>query len=451
MAIDKFINDYLDGTISQNDDQEFRELLENDISAQEEFDLMISLHTMLKEDAKSIVVPKTLEEKVEQRILASYLRMTSLKNTSKGKSLAYALAVFLLLFVFSISNIKEGTVVQNTSYFVSQILRQQDLLEHQVKALTEEPGTGPNSTQLNNFYANRISLKIESPENTSLKEIQQSSIEKRSISDISLEPLNTIAEVNQIILDPFSSEFIPINRKTVASSFKDNLILNFPTMETFGRSIHFKLPSNLQEKWANGIALSCFSSFPLMKFGYDQQNIKSFSSFSQSVGYQIGNNFRLGMEFGYFDFDYQKMTTILVPAIQAPAKEKKIFEAAIDKKNTDAVILTNGEDNTHPRYIQINVPINRRYQHYWGSLFVDYEYLVLNQMSLVGRINIGATSDGFLGGVVLLAEFQPISGISLNFGVENKTYWSSMPVDANSWKNILSLVYGVSVKFNLNN
>ncbi len=451
MAIDKFINDYLDGTISQNDDKEFRELLENDISAQEEFDLMILIHSMLKEDAKSIVVPKTLEKKIEQRILASYLRVASLKNTSKGKSLAYALAAFLLLFVFSISNIKEGTVVQNTSYFVSQILRQQDLLEHQVKALEEETSTGQNSTQLSNFYANRISLKIESPNNSSFKEIQQSSVEKSSIPDKSLEPLNTIAEVNQIILEPFSSEAIPTKRKLIASSFKDNMILNFPTMETFGRSIHFKLPNYLQEKWSKGIALSCFSSFPLKKFGYNRQNIRSFSSFSQSLGYQIGNNFRLGMEFGYFDFDYQKMTTILVPAVQAPAKEQKIFEVAIDKKNTEAVILTNGEDNTHPRYIQVNVPINRRYQHYWGSLFVDYEYYVFNQMSLVGRINIGATSDGFLGGLVLLAEVQPISGITLNFGVENKTYWSSMPVDANSWKSILSLVYGVSVKFNLNN
>lgn len=448
MGIDKFINDYFDGNLQPEEDKEFRELLENDLNAREEFDLMLSIHSILKEDAESIAVPKNLEQKVEERILANYLRMVSANSRANSRRIAYSLVAILVLFAFAIYNIDDGRVVFNNSYFLSEVLKQQELLQSQVPTIEENLGllainTSPNKKSI--LPPRRIEKDLSN--NLTTLEISSKQIEKEQVLLISKSRVDQslALEVN------FEKEGKILSSQNVKSNRLFSGYSSSVNSGSFYNGKNSNLVNFVNEIHTKGIALTGFSSFPLKKFGIDGKNVKSFSSFSQSIGYKVADNLRLGLEFGYFDYSYKKMTTILVPAIAVPAKERKIADKKIADKNYDAKILTNGEDNNFPSYVQVQVPIDRNYQHYWGSVFVDYEVPIARYLSVVSRLNVGATSDGFLGGVVVFSEFQPINGVTFNFGIENKSYWSSLPSDKYSLKSILGIVYGLSIKLNLEN
>ncbi|MFN3305646.1 MAG: hypothetical protein ACK42Z_00480, partial [Candidatus Kapaibacteriota bacterium] len=202
---------------------------------------------------------------------------------------------------------------------------------------------------------------------------------------------------------------------------------------------------SLNEIQTDGVFISGYSTIPLNKFG----NVETFNTYSQGFGYRVGRNLRIGLEFGYFDFEYKDKVILLVPGMLSPAEERKIYTHTNEGKNREK-ILTNNEDGSYPSYVQVEIPANKKYQQYWGSLFYDYEY-PMRYASIVGRVKVGATSEGFLGGLGIFAEIRPIGNLSINFGIENKTFWSSTPNEANRWKNILSLVYGLSVNFKFNN
>ncbi|MFN3306838.1 MAG: anti-sigma factor family protein [Candidatus Kapaibacteriota bacterium] len=138
MGIDKFINDYIDGELTPEDDKEFRKLLEEDASAQEELDLTLKLISALREDAQSIVVPKSLAERVEQKALATYLKVVPPYTSAKSRRASVALAMLLLLFLLSIYTINDGRITSGNSFFVAQVFKQQDLLQKQIPTNTEE-------------------------------------------------------------------------------------------------------------------------------------------------------------------------------------------------------------------------------------------------------------------------------------------------------------------------
>lgn len=449
MGIDKFINDYFDGTLTPEDDKKFRDLLENNLEAREEFDLMLSIHSILKDDAESITVPKQLEEKVEQRLLASYLKIVSSQANRKNRRFVYALAFIVVLFFLTIFNIDDGRVVQNRSYFVSELLKQSSFLEEQVPLQVE-------SEELSTFQNSKSLSRPISTQNEHLKVTDNniSSIELTGLGETTY-PQNLIAVTEGFIN---KEELLNFNENRGSGFAVGSILQDKIYSEYLGSTVPFKFNIKQMDNsqfFANefttqGIALTGFSSLPVKKFGYNKENLKSFSSFSQSVGYRIGNNFRLGLEFGYFDFDYVQNTTILVPAIQSSAPERKIYTKSTDRKDNEAIILQNGEDFSYPSYVKVTVPIEKKYQQYWGSLFIDYEYPLSDYFSVVGRINIGATSEGFLGGVRMYTEFRPVNGISFNIGVENKSYLDKVQNETSSLKSIFSVVYGLSIKFDFN-
>lgn len=447
MGIDKFINDYFDGTLSPEDDKEFRDLLENDVNAQEEFDLMLSIHSILKEDAESITIPRQLQERVEQRVLATYLNIVSSKGIRNSRRFAYALALLVFFFFFSVFNIDDGKIVSNRSFFVSEILKQSSFLENKVPNLIENESPSIQNTK----YSLRRTLAQNEKLNTQnnfVATVETSSLQETFNPQKLITITDGIKNKEEMVLnfDDFGKPktfFNSISQNSLFSNY-----LGHTTLVRAGRIIIDNSHILANELPTQGIALTGFSSIPLKKYGYNKENLKSFSSFSQSLGYKIADNIRLGLEFGYFDFDYVQNTTILVPAINSPAPERKIYLKNIDGKGNDALILQNGEDNKYPTYVKVTVPIERKYQHYWGSLFVDYEYPLTKSISLVSRVNVGATNEGFLGGVRVFTEIQPLWGVSFNIGFENKSYWSRIQNEASSMKSIFSIVYGLSIKFN---
>ena len=465
MGIDKFINDYLDGSITPEDDKEFRDMLERDPLAKEEFDLMISTHALLKSDAESIRIPEDFQRKVEERILAQYLHIANVNYGSKTRKYAYSVLALLLLFVFAIYSINDGKLSSNYSLFWSEIAKQQDLLVSQVPSLDEQwiiSQGNIKSPKLSSYFSNNINArnrknsqrdeileqsrtmveaKSESPLVNSSKVVSQSPFLK--LNNIAFSTNNFVDKNNlkissgNIFVQPLNNLFLTRNFRG-SSEFDGNSI--FP-VQIVGKGT---LPYT--EYPTKGVLLSGFSSLPFAKFGFADVKLKSYSAFSQSFGYKISDNFRLGLEFGYFDFVFEHPTMILVPATISEAKESKIYSRIDKDKRQEENLLTNGNDFSNSNYVQVVVPIDRKFQIYWGSLFFDYIYPLTEYFSLAGRVNVGATNSGALGKVILFTEFQPIKGLAINLGVENKSYWLTLPSSSSSFKSEFGLVYGVSIK-----
>jgi hypothetical protein len=448
MGIDKFINHYLDGELTPDEDKEFRDLIDQDPNAREEFDMMLSIYSILKEDAESISVPQNLSQKVEERILASYLNISTPVQKPLKKRLSYAIASVCLLLLFGIQNINDGRLVSSNTLFVAEVIKQQELLENQVTMLQESNSESVRQVPIESN--SKEILKVTPEENVASVKITNSSAKSYYNKDLATSS------------QPDYSEFLDLsstinNEHNLLAQMQMPRVNYFTTKLSMPNPESVTLPKNgskfilASEIPSSGIALTGLSTIPLKKYGFEPLEVKSYGGFSQSVGYRIGNNFRVGLEFGYIDFVYSQMTTILVPAIRDYAPSKKIYAKSSEDKGPEAFILTNGEDNPTPKFIQVVVPIERKYQSYWGSLFVDYEYPLAKALSLVGRINLGATGEGFLGGLVLFAEIQPVYGITFNIGVENKSYWSAVPKSTYSMKNVIGLVYGLSIKLDINN
>ncbi|ROL55992.1 hypothetical protein D9V84_09590 [Bacteroidetes/Chlorobi group bacterium Naka2016] len=447
MGIDKFINEYLDGNLSHEEDKQFRDLIENDPTAREEFDLMMSIYSILKDDAESIAVPKNLEEKVEERILASYLKVVSINSQSRTRRFAYALVAFLIMFYFSIYEINDSKLANNNSYFLSEVLKQQEILQNQFQAF--ENIENASSTKIAQIKSKPSDVAgNETIENSNAKPTISFSSSQFEQKDNPLISNTNIDKANSIVFyRNGKSELVErasFSTRSLLSGYVSMPEVKFAHIGRIGN-----VPNFLDDVPTKGISLTSFSSFPLKKFGFDEIKVNSYSSFSQSVGYKIMGNFQFGIEFGYFDYDYQHTTKILVPALQNEATKIKIYDKNIKDKSYDAVVLTNSEENPYPRYVEVSVPIQRKNQYYWGSVFMAYEAPLAKYLSLVGKLNIGATNDGFLAGLAVYTKIEPAYGITLNFGLDNKSYWGSLPKDRNTLKSIFGLIYGVSINFDL--
>jgi len=467
MGIDKFINDYLDGTITPEDDKKFRELLAQDPLAKDEFDLMISTHSLLKSDAESIRIPPEFQKRVEERILAQYLQISRVNYGRKNRKYVYAVISFLLLLIFSIYPIDDGKISANYSFFWSEIAKQQDFLISQVPMLEEQNTRSiqnVSKSPTSNYYSS-LSISVQSRKRAlSVSSLLQSHTIDESKFDNSLVSSSKIVTRSSFVTPSYIS-FLPeelLSRNNDVQVGTGNTIVysinNLFTIQSYQGSIGFGgtstiIPQNIgkgslaySEYPAKGMLLSGFSSLPLFKFGFADIKLKSYSAFSQSVGYKISNNFRMGLEFGYFDFIYEHPTMILVPATITDAKASKIYSRYHNGKKQEENLLTNGNDFSNPNYVQVIVPIDRKFQHYWGSLFFDYVYPLSEYLSVAGRVNVGATNSGAIGKIILFAEFQPIKGLAINLGVENKSYWIALPVLSSSFKSEFGLTYGISIK-----
>lgn len=459
MGIDKFINDYLDGSITPEDDEKFRELLKQDPIAKEEFDLMVSIHSLLKEDAESIGIPKDLQQKVEDRILAQYLGISSFPCEKNPRKLIYSVITFLLIFILSINSISDKELLGNYFFFWSEIVKQKDLLISQVptlenQSLSVSPGNNSLITKVSNSYGKTDRLQqttFDASINSAVDEISNFRTKNNSLILVT----HSLGISNNISSIDAKSSFLSHRQRFIAYETKplsfnnQNFVQNefnsfqngLKIIENTNNNRFGKVFADYQTK---GILLSGFSVVPILKFGFSDLKIKSYSAFSQSLGYKISDGFRLGLEFGYFDFLYEHSTTILVPATVVEPESRKIYTYN-QEKNKDNFILTNGGESPYPNFVQVVVPVERKYQIYWGSLFLDYVYPVSRYLSIAGRLNFGATSEGALGKVLLITEFQPISGIAINFGLENKSYWSGIG-GYSSIKNEIGFVYGISLK-----
>lgn len=459
MSLDKYINDYLDGNLTPEDDEKLRELMSNDFSAKEEFASMLSIHSLLKSDAESVSLPKELEESVEERVLANFLRLAPIvEHRRLARSRAFVSAFATIFFIlFAMYVIDDGPLTKSSVIFLSELNKQEQMLWDSYPTDVN----GKNHQSLANLPSSSMPEKKEYrfPPAIAYNPQQESKISEPNVVALPVEQT-----FNNQTLDNIDSETVTFatikpeslpNDFSFARNFNNRLlqsrIANEPWLTEKPVKFFSQFNRNLPfvEFHTDELLVSIFSSSDIMKFGMQNVRTQGLGSFSQSIGYKISKNQRFGMEFGYSEFSWSENSVITVPlsTIEAPHRTITTIKNS-DTKGYDQ-ILTNGEGSSNPLYVQIPVQLQRERQVYWGSLFYEYYYPFERVVTFAGRLNLGATSDGPFGALRLYSEIEPVRGVALNLGVESRTLWARIPYQQKgSFRTSIGLIYGLSLKFN---
>lgn len=450
MGIDEFINKYLDGELTPEEDAEFRDLLAKDPLAAEHFHSMLFLHSLLKNDSENIKIPSDFEDKVEARLLGSYLRMIpqiEKRRFQRRKILYFTIVLFISLF-FYVLDINDGKISSSSSMFLSELSKQEDFLRNLLQ--------GQDGTKEKLFKSsNSVALKSRNIL------LAHSNIHDNKLSKYVSNQPDLIIKSNNIASNLTLLKSGVFARKVEPELVNGGTSFNFNANDKFyqfSKSYHvnnsnffgknFDVTLSQINLFVSGVHFSSFASNDLFTFGEENVQSKGFANFAQSIGYSISERFRLGIEFGYAELAFDRQTEILVPnSLEAP--RVKLYERFQKKgfaSNQILAVESSFEGNSD-NFARVPIDVNFSQRLIWGGIFFEYLIPLNNFIYLVGRTTIGSIYNGFYGFARFFGEIGPVSGLSIIFGTEGKTMWMQFPISSKSgFRTSLGLLYGVKFK-----
>lgn len=442
MKLDELISKYLDGELSYKEDEQLRNLLKQNPEAKAEFDTAVLLHSAIREDAQKIQTPPDLLKNTEDVILLRILSASEQPLVSKDKR-RYIAWIPALSFIFAIFMIA-------TIFFVTNSNKDQQNIREIARIIENIPSSSQLTAQ-NQFLTTAVQNKslIPSINNTSnnpkLNEIISDTQSKTTINDniFSFTKNMDAFEQHQVVLmeNNLNNQTSFSNDYSATIQYQSNnseLTTNRQIFTALNNSIAKSNNFNFKTTTIPNLNLSLLDNFntPVnLSTMYSTNNFsksnKKFTTLSQSVGYDCSENLAFGLEFGYTNYTYDRITTIKVP-VSAGALNSKL-EVGNNVEQTGDFI-----------YLPVN--LEQDYNQYWVSTFMDYNILSINPISLNTRVGAGFSGIGGLFYSRLLTEIELYNGIFLNIGGEVKSFKG---LGHNAEKQFIttgSVIYGIQLK-----
>lgn len=453
MEIDDFINKYLDGELTPDEDAEFRELLAQNSSAAEHFHSMLLLHSTLKEDAENIKLPINFEEIVEERLLASFLQM--IPHIEFRKSRARKRAIFLmslfLFFLFFVLNIQDGKISSSYSIFLSELWKQEDVLRNIVQNQAQ-------NEIIESFSQTNFNVPSKSYKN--YKSNARYQISSLNVPNINVQTLGehiekTASKLNSLdLVETFPIADNKFSNDEIRSIWQNRNFLQLQEL-AYSRGINvtrnrFKNDFPQLNFFASGVYFSTLNSNDLISFSKGNVKSKGFSNFAQSVGYSVAKGFRLGIEFGYSELSFDQRTEILIPvnSFEAPKVKLSDIHKRKDYSRDNALANESGSDDGGKNFVRVPIDITLSQRIIWGAIFFEHLFPVNNILCTVSRVSIGSADGGLFGSIRFFGEIEPVNGVSLIVGTEGKTMWIRTPISSKAGlRTSFGFLYGISFKF----
>lgn len=441
MKIEKLISAYLDGELSRDEDKELRKLINEDPDTKSSFDSYVDMHIAIKEDSDNIQPPEDLVRDTEDLVMMKILNKANNTEVVKSKKnrpvytyLAAASVIILLGFVFRIND--SGII---NRYFNSDV---ETISNYSIDNLN--PETFDVSVPKGSVFANQS--KIESNEaKIILNEKSAKSAEQIQLSENFATSVNNSYSVNEDLSmlnnyeEPVADEpnrinsFVTKDRNLLSVLItmpdSDNIRENsFVTQSTaFPDDINIPIYINSQ----NRIRLTSFVSNGLVSSGLNNKNNKSVTNYSQSISYHSSKKVSYGLEIGYLEFtsDNNLVQT-------QGGGNSSVVASSVEVLNP----------SNEGKFVPTLLPVKIDNQLFWGSVFVNYNILNLNRLSLEGRLGVGGTSHGPLGYGRLFTKIKLLDGIYLSAGTEGKLFiynYNGNDVTGSD----LSFIYGLQFAF----
>lgn len=436
MNLDQLISQYLDGELTESEDLELRNLLRENKSFKEEFDSAVELHHAIQEDAKSIEAPRDFLNKVEDNILMNIISSsdTTIKNQPLIKSKRrrrYAFNSILSFAVITFLFISSQEFSDNYIGIFPELTENENVIRNQPEAINSEDikistvdSVEITKSQTNDFYSNLdLNLtKVELVENNiDLAQLQMMD------NYYHIERDNLIPIADNLTERSLSKNIRSEDIKKAA--FSQSYELSSISLSSSGISNHpmanynqFSMPA----KSRISIELGSFMSSEFENTGFTNNLNSQIVNLSQSFSYSIDDKSKIGLEFGYAQFDYNNTVTLDIP---------------VENFNVESSVEVPGGEN-----LVINTPVNvrRELNSYWGSLFYDRELYEINNLSITGRIGAGSSMEGLLGYSRLLVSYRLFNFLKISAGTEARLQGLNIDGLTNSpYTGTYSLIYGI--------
>ena len=467
MNLEDLISKYLDGELTQQEDETLRMMISRDDYAREKFYAAVSLHLEVSHDAETIETPKDLledtEDKVLMRILGDAPPAAAAETESSGffrpaLAMAASVAVFLILGVLTISDMQDvpfgnnfaGINTDNESAAAETVMNETVPSAETVPASADESiSTGSNAA--GSRLSEPAAVSIEAPASFAVmpEEIpDENPVLLAAVSDLPTDDElsvernaagagsgfaapNSDFSTSSALLSLNEASSDPINDSEISRSFESRISDKYRGTATMPQPELFSLSEF--DGVNDNILVTSFYSNDFYHNGIDMTEGESVSHFSQSIAYSAGGNSWFGVEIGYTNFNYNHQLAISVPA---GSKETTIEELTPDPTNNE--------------YTTFYVDAERSKKMYWGSIFYESDIYTISDFTLLGRLGLGSSNDGPLGYGRFIAKYEFIDNFYLLFGSEGRMFKATMYNTSgkeNSFKSTLSLIYGLQFKF----
>ena len=449
MSLDDLISKYLDGDLTEIDDSILRKTVSDDPAAKDIFDASVLIHSACMEDARSILPPRELVSKTEDRVLMKILAQQPLFIDTVYKTRRYIVMAsfviaFLCLSVFQISDL------YLPGWNIGNVLS--SLLNTEKQRMANE--TVPEDNQVLFVSKAHESALIAA---NSIRKVP--AILKAENIQGNLQPSAIVVASNEVkTLDRYIAE-----NENYTPQVKENAGINTDSRISQGAGLPNQVTSNypgklspmsqVSERKNPGMVLSL--NQPDFSFHSGEVFLSSFlgtdllnksneksavSNFSQSIAYAFSKSQRLGIEFGYSTFSYDDIVKVSVP-LDNPGM--------LNFSPTSKVEVLNPELKTNS-YIEFPATVNHQKQFIWGSAFFEQEFISYSGFTVNGRLGLGASSDGPLGYGKAILSYRILSVLHLTAGIEGKLYEAKIYKSntiADEVKSNLNLIYGFQIKF----
>ena len=158
------------------------------------------------------------------------------------------------------------------------------------------------------------------------------------------------------------------------------------------------------------------------------------SDFSQSVAYTVSERFSLGLEFGTKEYSYQENTKLQVPKTEF---------------HTKTLVENSGMSDAGSGYF-VPMKFDRVNHLFWGTAFCDASIINEFNTTLIVRVGLGSSEEGFLGFGRLYGKTNLYGGFFLTFGLDAKGYSAKIKTinsDSYEFRYGTSLIYGIQFSF----
>jgi len=435
MNIDNLISKYLDGELTEKEDNELRSLISTDEEARDIFNSYIDIHIAAKEDAKSIETPEDVKNDTEDKVMMAILSgAPTVEKTKFGlsifgifpKQLVSMVAVLLVISFVNISDfnkvliglptftksnfvmnvpVVESYEVKSNSFTKSNEL-QSIVSKNEVDLIEGQTVEQVAQNQLVATDADKTEFEVE--ETDAISSISQ--LDKSTTTDETED--NSFPQDYNVFEEDYNNAISPV----ITNMNQGNSTSNIEFGEVLNR-VRF----NQNNLVVNNIQLTTFTSQPFQLYGFNDKANASMSSYSQAVSITMNEKTKVGLEIGYSDIAY--------------TGEIYTRTKILDKYGRET-----GQS------FRIRSESDKEVALYWGQLFLQTELLKVDNFDMGIRLGFGMSEQGFNTNSKVIAGYSIIDGVKLTAGTEFSYFTASLPYLVNSYTDnfyTFSMIYGV--------
>ncbi len=482
---DILVSKYLDGSLSSEEDRALRTILSENPIAKEQFNMAVSLHIAMK-DEPEIVIDDSVLFATENAIFSS-LRLELPKSQSvaiptliknkRPRAFTPRFAAFLVLFIAMMSSVAELKLPMSGGSYFAQTEKETNFVQETSLQSKNNTGTKSHNSQKNTVIAYSIEQRVEPAEFSEwskedsynavadkMNGIEIPNIDEEifvpfsvAMSNMPMKPtLESVQEKNMTssyVYEPNTQGNVEIRGENRNHDVKQANTQHSQTSEIAGIVQKHYDVSDHQKSTEQTVLHSSehksavhIRSFLNNGFVYGNKNSVNASSFSQSIGYDVKEGTKVGLEMGQVGFTYAYQS------VPNPLISSEILIAKEYPTGRDMSILGK-EDNNNSLPIdndtQENAISDNTVSLYWGGAFIEQAVLNTQDFAINIAGGIGAAGSGPLVFARSYAEYKVNSTISLTIGAEGKTFSirEGRQLGKSLQTNVMiALAYGVQVK-----